>query len=56
MFRVSKFAPWYTLGVSFSTKKAPGILFGFSFGLQRAFKVYFWVLNSKFTSYQKLTA
>ena len=49
MFRVSKFALWNTLGVSFSAKKAPGILFGFLFGLQRAF-------NSNVTSYQKLAA
>ena len=38
MVRVSKFALWYTLGVSFSAKKAPGILLGFLFGLQRASK------------------
>ena len=30
----------YSLGFPLSVKKVPGILFGFSFGFQRAFKVY----------------
>ena len=40
-------------GYHFQQKKAPGILLGFSFGLQRAFKVFLRVFN---TSYQKLAA
>ena len=47
-------ALWYTLGVSFLAKKAPGILLGLSFGLQMAFKVCLRIFNS--TLYQKLAA
>ena len=35
---VSKFALWYTLGVSFLAKKVHGILLAFSFGLQNGFQ------------------
>ena len=35
---VSKFALWYTSGVSFLAKKVHGILLGFSFGLQNGFQ------------------
>ena len=37
-FGVSKFALWYTLGVSFLAKKVHGIHLGFSFGLQNGFQ------------------
>ena len=48
MFRVSKFALWFTLGVSFSAKKA----LGFLFASKRAFKVCLRIFNS--TSYQNI--
>ena len=51
---VSKFALWYTLGVSFLAKKVHGVLLGFSFGLKTAFKVCFMIFIS--TSYHKLAA